>query len=458
MTDSSNKTNNTGFNNTDFNNTDSNNTDSNNIDSNKNDTNSSKKIAIIGSGISGLTCAYLLNKKHDISVFEGGDYIGGHTATKEIDFAGKIWQIDTGFIVFNDRTYPNFEKLLDQIGVDRLETEMSFSVSNQDSGLEYSGSGLNGLFAQRSNIFNFKFLTLIKEILRFNKLCKELWNNKQVESDQNLGAFLKHHQFSEYFANHYILPMGAAIWSTSLTEMKAFPLYFFIRFFYNHGLLSISNRPQWYVIPGGSKQYIKPLVESFCDKINLNSPVTAVRRLPEGVEIQINHGMWQYFDEVVLACHSDQAQAMLVDITEQEKSVLGGLKYQKNEVVMHHDESLLPNKKGAWAAWNYHLNSDNLRPAALTYNMNILQNLPENAPTFCITLNQTALIDPKKILATYQYDHPVFNASSLDSQQKRKEVCGQNNTHFAGAYWYNGFHEDGVVSALDVCKRFGISL
>jgi len=417
-----------------------------------------KKIAIVGSGISGLTCAYLLNKQHDISVFEAGDYIGGHTATKEVNFAGKVWQIDTGFIVFNDRTYPNFEKLLAQVGVDRLATEMSFSVSNQDTGLEYSGSGLNGLFAQRSNIFNVNFLTLIKEILRFNKLCKKLWAAEQVNSDQNLGDFLKYHDFSEYFANHYILPMGAAIWSTSLTEMKAFPLYFFIRFFYNHGLLSIFNRPQWYVIPGGSKQYIKPLVKSFIKKIHLNAPVTAVKRLSKGVELKINDGEWQYFDEVILACHSDQAQRMLVDISEQEKLILGGLKYQKNEVVMHHDESLLPTKKGAWAAWNYHLNSDNLRPAALTYNMNILQNLPKEAPSFCITLNQSALISKQKILAVYHYDHPVFNASSLNSQQKRTDICGKNNTHFAGAYWYNGFHEDGVVSALDVCQRFGITL
>ena len=417
-----------------------------------------KKIAIVGTGISGLTCAYLLNKEHDISVFESGDYIGGHTATKDVDFAGKVWQIDTGFIVFNDRTYPNFERLLAQIGVKRLATEMSFSVSNQDSGLEYSGSGLNGLFAQRSNIFNFQFLNLIKEILRFNKLCKKLWAAKQVESDQNLGVFLQNHKFSEYFANHYILPMGAAIWSTSLVEMKAFPLYFFIRFFYNHGLLNIFNRPQWYVIPGGSKQYIKPLVASFSDKIYLNSPVTAVKRLTDGVELQVNNEPWQRFDEIVLACHSDQSQSMLVDITAQEKKVLGGLKYQKNEVVMHHDENLLPKKKGAWAAWNYHLNSDNVRPAALTYNMNILQRLPENSPVFCITLNQTDLIDPQKILAVYSYDHPVFNAGSLDSQQKRSDICGKNHTHFAGAYWYNGFHEDGVVSALDVCKRFGITL
>jgi len=422
------------------------------------DSNYRKKIAVVGSGISGLTCAYLLNKEHDISVFEAGNYIGGHTATKQIKHAGKTWKIDTGFIVFNDRTYPNFEKLLAEIGVDRLATEMSFSVRNQDTNLEYSGSGLNGLFAQRTNILNLKFLKLIKEILRFNKLCKALWAEQQVDSEQNLGDFLIAHDFSEYFSDHYILPMGAAIWSTSMTEMKAFPLYFFIRFFYNHGLLNIFNRPQWYVIPNGSSQYIAPLTESFKDKIQLNSPVTAIRRIRDGIELQVNNGPWQYFDDVVLACHSDQSMRMLTDITTQEKTVLSGLKYQDNEVVMHLDESLLPTKKGAWAAWNYHLNSDNLRPAALTYNMNILQRLPADAPTFCVTLNQTALIDPNKILGTYHYEHPVFNASSLASQHKRSDICGKDHTHFAGAYWYNGFHEDGVLSALDVCKRFGVSL
>jgi len=420
--------------------------------------NNKKKIAIVGTGISGLTSAYLLNKVHDITVFESGDYIGGHTATKSVEVEDKTWQIDTGFIVFNDKTYPNFEKLLAEIGVERLATEMSFSVHNQDTGLEYSGSGLTGLFAQPRNIVNLQFLTLVKEILRFNKLCKKLWVDKQIVSELDLGDFLANHQFDDYFANHYILPMGAAIWSTSLTEMKAFPLYFFIRFFYNHGLLSIFNRPQWYVIPGGSKQYIEPLIENFKQSIHLNSPVTGIRRLSNGIELQVNHGEWQQFDDVVLACHSDQAQAMLTDITEQEKRVLSGLKYQKNEVVMHTDENMLPIKKAAWAAWNYHLNSDNLRPAALTYNMKILQRLENSAPTFCITLNQTGLINPNKVLGTYYYDHPVFNASSLLSQKQRVDICGKNNTHFAGAYWYNGFHEDGVRSALDVCKRFGITL
>lgn len=417
-----------------------------------------KKIAIVGSGISGLTCAYLLNKEHDITVFEAGDYIGGHTATKTIDAAGKSWQLDTGFIVFNDRTYPNFEKLLAQIGIGRLATQMSFSVSNQDTGLEYSGTDINTLFAQRRNLFNPAFLMLIKQILRFNKLCTHAWQTQQVDKQQTLGEFLQQHHFNDYFANHYILPMGAAIWSSSLQDMQDFPLYFFVRFFFNHGLLSVTNRPQWYVIPGGSKQYIAPLSADFKDKIQLNAPVTAVERLDAGIQLKVKDGEWQQFDEIVLACHSNQAQQMLKDISAEETQVLGDLQYQNNEVVLHTDVSLLPNKKRAWAAWNYHLNSDNERPAALTYNMNILQCLPEDAPTFCVTLNQTQHIDPAAILATFQYDHPVFNRQSIAAQLQRETICGHRHTHFAGAYWYNGFHEDGVNSALDVCRRFGITL
>lgn len=417
-----------------------------------------KNIAIVGSGISGLTSAYLLNKKHNITLFEAGEYIGGHTATKTVEHDGKSWDIDTGFIVFNDRTYPNFEKLLAEIGVGRLATEMSFSVKNHDTGLEYSGTNINSLFAQRSNVFNLKFLSLIKQILRFNKLCNEAWLNQDIDEQQTLGDFLLQNNFNEYFANHYILPMGAAIWSSSLHDMKAFPIFFFIRFFFNHGLLSITNRPQWYVIPGGSKQYVEPLCETFKDKIKLNSAVTKVERTENGIRLQVKNGEWQHFDEIVLACHSNQAMTMLTDISSDEKTVLSGLKYQNNDVVLHTDISLLPNKKLAWAAWNYNLNSDNSRPAALTYNMNILQCLKEGAPTFCVTLNQTAQIDSEKILGRYQYEHPVFNSTSIQAQQKRPLICGKQHTHFAGAYWYNGFHEDGVKSALDVCERFGVTL
>jgi len=417
-----------------------------------------KKIAIIGSGISGLTCAHLLNQKYDICVFESGNYIGGHTATKEILYQGKKWRLDTGFIVFNDRTYPNFEKLMANIGMDRLATEMSFSVKNEDTGLEYSGSNLNGLFAQRTNLFNLKFLKLIKEILRFNKLCMSAWQHKTLDEQISLGRFLDQQGFSEYFRSHYILPMGAAIWSASLHEMEAFPLCFFVRFFYNHGLLSINQRPQWYVLPNGSDAYVKPLIKGFEEKVHLNAAVSEIVRKDGRIKLKTAQGDWQIFDEVILACHSDQAMHILKDLSRDEQDILGNMPYQKNEVVLHTDINMLPKKRQAWAAWNYHLNSDNKRPVAVTYNMNILQNLAADAPIFCVTLNQTESIDKDKILGTFNYSHPVFNRASIDAQQKRLNICGKNNTHFAGAYWYNGFHEDGVKSALDVCRRFGVSL
>lgn len=424
-----------------------------------------KKIAVVGTGISGLVCAHLLSREHDVTVFEANDYIGGHTATKRVKAEGKEWDIDTGFIVFNDRTYPNFIELLTQLGLSGQETEMSFSVKNVISGLEYNGHNLNTLFAQRANLFNTKFLSLISEILRFNKQCKEMWSVEHsddhidLDVDGTLGDFLYRNEYSSYFSEHYILPMGAAIWSSSLQDMKAFPLHFFIRFFHNHGLLDIANRPQWYVVPNGSHSYIKPLIATFKDKIHLNSPVTSVTRNPRGVTLEINGEDKHDFDEVVLACHSDQSLAMLSDITTAEKIVLSKLTYQENEVVMHTDESLLPLQKRAWAAWNYHLDTGNKNnPSSVTYNMNILQGLETKETTFCVTLNNSPLIHKDKILGSYKYDHPVFNTDTIEAQARREEICGRHHTHFAGAYWYNGFHEDGVRSALDVCQRFGISL
>jgi len=304
-----------------------------------------KKIAIIGSGISGLTCAHLLNEQYDICVFEAGNYIGGHTATKEILYRGKKWRLDTGFIVFNDRTYPNFEKLMAKIGMDSLATEMSFSVKNEDTGLEYSGSNLNGLFAQRTNLFNLKFLKLIKEILRFNKLCMSAWEHKTLDEQISLGRFLDQQGFSEYFRSHYILPMGAAIWSASLHEMEAFPLCFFVRFFYNHGLLTINQRPQWYVLPNGSDAYVKPLIKGFEDKVRLNTAVSEIVREEGRIKLKTAQGDWQSFDEVILACHSDQALLILKDLSQDEQDILGKMAYQKNEVVLHTDINMLPKKE-----------------------------------------------------------------------------------------------------------------
>lgn len=416
-----------------------------------------KNIAVIGSGISGLTSAYLLSREHKVTVFEKNDYIGGHTATKDIEFNGKCYAIDTGFIVYNERTYPNFIKLLNQLGIREQKTEMSFSVMNTSANLEYNGSTLNTLFAQRSNLLKPSFWRLILEILRFNKLCKALYEQDDIDVELTLGHFLKQHNFNQAFSQNYILPMGAAIWSSSLVEMTQFQLKFFVRFFYNHGLLDIQNRPQWFVIPGGSKQYIYPLIQSFENNIELNSQLKSVSRTDSGVTLEFEGSESRQFDEVVFACHSDQALHLLTDANTQEQEILSSMPYRDNQVVLHTDTRLLPKRRLAWASWNYHLDSNQSRPACVTYNMNILQGLDSDT-TFCVTLNNTDKIDTSKIIQTFHYSHPIFNQKSLAAQQRRLEICGKNNTHFTGAYWHNGFHEDGVRSAVEVAQRFGISL
>ncbi|TLU67381.1 FAD-dependent oxidoreductase [Thalassotalea litorea] len=416
-----------------------------------------KNIAIIGSGISGLTSGYLLSQKHRVTVFEKNDYIGGHTATKDVAVDGKEYIVDTGFIVFNDKTYPNFLKLIGQLGVNKKATEMSFSVHNRHTKMEYNGHNLDTLFAQRRNFFRPKFWQLIREILRFNKRCKQLYSSGDIPSDKSLGDFLSEQGFSDYFSQHYILPMGAAIWSSSIEQMMEFQLDFFIRFFHNHGLLNIADRPQWYVIENGSRAYIEPLIRKFKDNIHLNTDITGIYRETQQVRIEFADGSKQSFDEVVLACHSDQALALLGDANEAEKNVLGALPYSKNSVAMHTDVSVLPKRKKAWASWNYMLDNNRQRPASVSYNMNILQHI-ESEHTFCVTLNQSDAIAQEKLLEEYIYEHPVFSTSGMEAQQQRDKICGKNRTHFAGAYWYNGFHEDGVRSAVDVGERFGCPL
>ena len=411
------------------------------------------KIAIIGSGISGLTAAWYLRHKHNITLFEANDYAGGHTATVDVEVNSGQYAIDTGFIVFNDRTYPNFEQLLMELDIQGQASEMSFSVHNDNNGLEYNGHGLSSLFAQKKNLFKPQFFYFLYEITKFNRLAKQT-AYENIEQQQTLGDFLQQHDLSDYFTENYILPMGAAIWSSSLADMRNIPLGFFLRFFLNHGLLDIVNRPQWYVIPGGSREYVNRMLVEIEPLIKLNSPVQQVSRLNDQVYITVNDSV-EVFDHVIFACHSDQALALLADSTTNEQQILSAMAYQDNEVVLHTDESILPNEKAAWASWNYHLplmdaGSQQQLPA-LTYNMNILQGI--DAPeTFCVTLNQTQDIDPSKILRQFTYAHPVFNRSSIHAQQQRHLINGIENTWFCGAYWYNGFHEDGVRSALDVIE------
>lgn len=411
------------------------------------------KIAIIGSGISGLTCGYLLHKTHDITVFEASDWVGGHTHTVTVDVNGQSYAVDTGFIVFNDWTYPNFIKLMDQLGVRSNATEMSFSVHDTDTRLEYNGNTLNSLFAQRGNLLSPAFWGMLRDILRFNREAVRDLDEQRIAADTRLGDYLQQRGYGERFIEHYIVPMGAAIWSMSLADMLTFPLQFFVRFFKNHGLLSVSNRPQWRVIEGGSSAYVKPLSAGFADRIHLNCPVTQVERYEQGVLIHTAAGV-ERFDKVIFACHSDQALALLAQPSTAEKEILGALPYADNDVVLHTDTRLLPDRKLAWASWNYRLGSAVQKRAAVTYNMNILQGI-QSETTFCVSLNQTSAIDPLTVLASFTYAHPQYCLQGIAAQARWQELLGANNSYFCGAYWANGFHEDGVVSALRVTNAFG---
>ena len=411
------------------------------------------KIAIIGSGISGLTSAYLLNRNHDITVFEANDYIGGHTHTHNIKIKDKEYAVDTGFIVYNERTYPNFIKLLDTLGVERQLSTMGFSVKSASEDYEYAGESLNSLFAKRSNIFRLGFLRMLYEMYRFGK--KSDSTGLGLDVSITLGTYLRSENYSNEFINYFIIPMGAAIWSTPANKVLDMPAYFFIKFFYNHGMLEIINRPKWWVIKDGSSAYIKKIIKGFESKINLSSPIRTVSRLDNGIEIETaNSKKPLMFDAVVFATHSDQALGMLKDPTEKEKDILSSIPYQKNEVLLHTDSSVLPKRKLAWASWNYQLDSNPVSPVVLTYNMNILQSL-DCDETFCVTLNDHQSVDKSKVLKKITYHHPLFTVKGIEAQKRKLEISGVNNTYYCGAYWHNGFHEDGVASAIEVCKHFG---
>ena len=415
------------------------------------------KIAIVGSGISGLTCAYLLNREHDITVFEKNDYVGGHTHTHEIEYDGEEFSVDSGFIVYNEWTYPNFIKLLDQLGVERQLTRMGFSVKSEKNNLEYAGHSLNGLFAQRSNFFRPSFMRILFSMRRFNAEARD--DLGTLDPQITLGQYLTSNNYPREFIQHYIIPIGAAIWSTVPKQMMDVPAVFFIRFFENHGLLQVVNRPNWWVISGGSKKYVEKMIYDFKGKIRLSTPVKNVKRDIDSITVKFgSNGLEkENFDSIIFACHSNQSLAMLDSPSKQEEEVLSAIKYQRNDALLHFDDSILPKRKNAWSSWNYLLDEDPNRAVALTYNMNILQSLKSDR-TFCVSLNSGDLIDQSKVIKHLNYEHPLFTLSSINAQGRKHEVSGKNNTYYCGAYWRNGFHEDGVTSALDVCKDFGQSL
>ena len=412
------------------------------------------KIAVIGSGISGLTSAFLLSKKYEVSLYEKNNYIGGHTHTHEIYENDKKINVDSGFIVYNENTYPNFMKLLNVLKIESQHTKMGFSVKSDYEDFEYAGNSVNSIFAQKSNILRPNFLKMIYQILRFNKISKNEFNN--IDENVTLNDYLIKFSFSEKFINHYIIPMGAAIWSTSPQKMLNMPAKFFIRFFNNHGLLEVTNRPQWWVIRNGSFQYVKKIIKPFEKNIFLNCKVNSIIRKNNQVKIKFDKGE-KIFDHVIIATHSDQALNLLSDPTDEENKILGAIKYQKNIALIHTDQSILPRRKIAWSSWNYLLNESQDDFVTLTYNMNILQTL-KSKKVYCVTINNTTSIDDRKIIKKIKYHHPLFDIMSVKAQQQKNKICGQNNTYFCGAYWGYGFHEDGVNSALDVCKKFGIEL
>jgi predicted NAD/FAD-binding protein len=410
------------------------------------------KIAIIGTGIAGNVVAHRLHRAHDITVYEAAGHIGGHTHTHRIELDGEVQQVDTGFIVFNQRTYPHFVQLLAELGVASHDSSMSFSVRNERSGLEYNGTTINTLVAQRRNLVRPSFLRMVGEILRFNREAPRLLDGDGAR-EIALGDFLADGGYSRRFVDDYLVPMGAAIWSTDPQRMLRFPARFFVRFMHNHGMLSVNDRPVWRVISGGSARYVERLVAPWRHRVRLDCAVTQVRRLNDGVWISAQGAGTERFDHVFFACHADEALRLLADPSAAEREILGALPFQRNEAVLHTDTALLPRRRLAWAAWNYHVLPEAGQRVALTYNMNILQGL-RSRHTFCVTLNRGEAIDPSRVLKRLSYHHPLFTLEGVAAQRRHGEISGVHRTHYCGAYWRYGFHEDGVVSALTALQRF----
>lgn len=405
------------------------------------------RIAVIGAGVSGLVAAYRLHADHLVTVFEANDYPGGHTNTVEVVHGGERHAIDTGFIVFNDWTYPAFSALLKELNVASQPTTMSFSVRDDDTGLEYSSRSPNTLFAQRRNLVVANFWRMLADIWRFNRISREM--GSQCDARLTVGEFLSRYKFSPEFARYYLLPMGAAIWSCPMGTFAQFPVRFVVEFYDNHGLLNVLQRPTWRVIQGGSRTYVRALIRNFRDRIRLCTPVHSVERRDYGAVVRPRGAGAEIFDHVIFACHSDQALRILGDdATAVERDVLSAFPYSKNIAVLHTDTTLLPRSRRAWASWNFLLQANDDAPASVTYNMNSLQGI-RSQHTFCVSLNESR-ISPDKVLGRYEYHHPIFTGRREAAQARYAELVNSNRTSFCGAYWRNGFHEDGVLSALAV--------
>lgn len=413
------------------------------------------KIAIIGGGVSGLVTAYLLSGEHEITLFEANDYLGGHTHTVDVQREKKSWAVDTGFIVFNERTYPHFIALLARLGVASQLSDMSFSVADKRIGLEYRASNLNTLFAQRRNLLSPSFWRMLKEIFRFREETLPLYGSNDFSL--SLGDYLAANRYSRMFIDEFIVPMGSAIWSADPKQFLQFPAVAFVTFFTNHGILSVVDQPKWRVIRGGSREYVGPLCAPFRDRVRVSTPVDRICRQETCVEVTPRNGAAEPFDQVVLACHSDQALALLADPSAAEQELLGAIPYQRNDTVLHTDSSLLPSRPRARASWNCLISQREQHGVCLTYWMNLLQSLETPEP-ICVTLNSPGAINPETVIQSFVYHHPVYSTAAFEAQRRREEISGVNRTWYCGAYWGYGFHEDGVDSALAVCKHFGKEL
>jgi predicted NAD/FAD-binding protein len=414
------------------------------------------RIAIVGAGISGLVAAHLLGREHEVTVFEAAGYAGGHTNTVRVDTANQTHHVDTGFIVFNDRNYPNFERLLERLGVASQPSTMTFSVSDGRGDFEYNGSSPNGLFAKRALLVTPWFHRMIGDMVRFNRAARALLADDRGDGP-SLGRWLEEQRFSRPFIDRLIVPQASAVWSADPSQMWTFPARFLAEFFDNHGMLSFRDRPQWRTIRGGSARYVDALTRQSGARIRLGTPVAEITRAGDHVLVRPRSGERERFDEVVLATHSDQALAMLGDATDREHAVLGAIPYQPNEAVLHTDVRMLPRRRRAWASWNYHLTEPAGAKTTVTYHMNRLQSL-RSERELCVTLNRTGEIDPRLVIRRIDYSHPVYTAGGVQAQQRFDEISARNRTHFCGAYWGWGFHEDGVVSALRVAEHFGARL
>jgi uncharacterized protein len=413
------------------------------------------KIAIIGTGIAGLTCAHLLHPLHELTVFEAEGRPGGHTRTLAVESNRGVDQVDTGFIVYNDRNYPGFERLLERLGVATQPSDMSFSVSDGAGDFEYNGASLNGLMARRSSLLRPSFHRMVRDLLRFNREAPGLIGLNG--SGPTLLDFLDEGGYSREFVERLIVPQAAAVWSADPSQLGSFPASLLAEFFDNHGMFGFSGRPRWRTVTGGSERYVERLVAPMRDRLRLRTPVARVERFADRVEVTPERGAPESFDEAIIAVHSDQALAMLADPSPTEVALLGAIPYQANDVVLHTDAGLLPHRRRAWASWNFHLQDEPVERSTVTYHMNRLQSLPGERQ-YCVTLNRSEAIAPERVISSRVFTHPVFTHRGLAAQRRWAEISGVRRTHYCGAYWGYGFHEDGVQSALRVSEAFGVGL